>query len=334
MGSKGMRYSRSALFTLGVLFPVLAFTAESLDQVEAWLQKMQRAAHTLNYEGTFVYGHGSNLTSMRIIHRADSEGEQERLIALDGSGREVVRSKDTVTCIMPDTRSIVVEPTRPNKQFPPVFPMRVAHLADIYAFRLIDGQSMVAGRPTQRIEILPRDHYRYGHRLWIDRETGLLLKTHLLNEQGRPVEQFMFTRIRFLEHVPDELLAPDINAAGFTRYEVNHEAMDADADAPPAVIVGWLPPGFREDMQRLQRLPTSVKPVEHLVFSDGLASVSVFLEEELEQDAANLIGGTRMGAVNVHGRSLGDYHVTVVGEVPHRTVERISTSVRIPSDHD
>ncbi len=329
-----MLYSRSALFTLGFLFPVLAFTAESLDQVETWLQKMQRAAHTLNYEGTFVYGRGTHLTTMRIVHRADSRGEQERLVALDGSGREVVRSNDTVTCIMPDTRSVVVEPTRPAKQFPPAFPMRVDHLVSVYVFRLIAGQPVVAGRPTQRIEIRPRDAYRYGHRLWIDRQTGLLLKTHLLNEQGQPVEQFMFTRIRYLDHVPDELLAPGIDASGFTRYEVRRNTPEQATEPPPAVTVGWLPPGFREDMQRLQRLPTSVKPVEHLVFSDGLASVSVFLEEEIERDDANLVGGTRMGAVNVHGRSLGDYHVTVVGEVPHRTVERISTSIRIRPAHD
>ncbi len=325
-----MRHPRQVLLLLGFLAPALVLAAEPLARIEAWLQKMQRAAHTLNYEGTFVYGHGTNLTTMRIIHRADETGEQERLIALDGSGREVVRSDDTVTCIMPDTRSIVVESKRPNKQFPPAFPMRIDHLAALYDFRLVGGQQ-VAGRDTQRIDILPRDEYRYGHRLWIDRDTGLLLKTHLLDEQGRPVEQFMFTRITFRDAIPDDLLRPEVDPAEFTRYEVDRaDQVEAD-EPPPAVVVGWLPPGFREDMQRMQRLPVSARPVEHLVYSDGLASVSVFLEEEVERDAANLIGGTRMGAVNVHGRSLGEYHVTVVGEVPHRTVKRISTSVRVQS---
>ncbi len=328
-----MPSSRSALLVLGLMFPMLVLAAEPLEQVEAWLQKMQRAAHTLNYEGTFVYGHDSNLTSMRIVHRADAQGEQERLIALDGSGREVVRNDDRVTCIMPDAQTVVVESKRPNKQFPPAFPMRIDNLAAVYRFRLAGERQVVAGRETQRIDILPRDEYRYGHRLWIDRKTGLLLKTHLVDEQGRPVEQFMFTRIRFLEQVPDALLEPAVDASRFTRYEGRRDT-PMGVDNPPAVVIGWMPPGFREDMQRLQRLPASTHPVEHLVYSDGLASVSVFLEEEVERDAANLVGATRMGAVNAHGRSLGDYHVTVVGEVPHITVQRISAAVRLKQGDD
>jgi len=327
-----MPSSRSSLLALGLLFPILLLAAEPLEEVEAWLQKMQRAAHTLNYEGTFVYGHDNNLTSMRIIHRADEQGEQERLIALDGSGREVVRNDDRVACIMPDAQSVVVESKRPRKQFPPAFPMRIDNLTAIYRFRLA-GEQQVAGRITQRIDIQPRDAYRYGHRLWIDRETGLLLKTHLVDEQGQPVEQFMFTRIRFLDQVPDAWLQPAVDASRFTRYEARRDA-PLEMDNPPDVIIGWMPPGFHEDMQRMQRLPASSHPVEHLVYSDGLASVSVFLEEEVERDAANLIGATRMGAVNAHGRSLGDYHVTVVGEVPHLTVQKISTAVRLKQNDD
>ncbi len=327
-----MPSSRSSLLVLGLLLPILALAAEPLKEVEAWLQKMQRAAHTLNYEGTFVYGHDNNLTSMRIIHRADERGEQERLIALDGSGREVVRNDDGVACIMPDAQSVVVESKRTHKQFPPAFPMRIDNLTAIYRFRLA-GEQQVAGRTTQRIDIQPRDAYRYGHRLWIDRETGLLLKTHLVDEQGQAVEQFMFTRIRFLDEVPDEWLQPTVDASRFTRYEARSDA-PLVMDNPPGVTIGWMPPGFYEDLQRMQRLPASTHPVEHLVFSDGLASVSVFLEEEVERDAANLIGATRMGAVNAHGRSLGDYHVTVVGEVPHLTVQKISTAVRLKPDDD
>jgi len=322
-----MPLSRSSLLALGLLFPMLVLAAEPLEETEAWLQKMQRAAHTLNYEGTFVYGHDNNLSSMRIIHRADAQGEQERLIALDGSGREVVRNDDRVTCIMPDTQSVVVESKRPRKQFPPAFPMRIHNLVAIYRFRLA-GEQQVAGRTTQRIDIQPRDAYRYGHHLWIDRKTGLLLKTHLVDKQGRPVEEFMFTRIRFLKKVPDEWLQPAVDASRFARYEARQAPQQA-LDNPPEVIIGWMPPGFHEDLQQMQRLPASTHPVEHLVYSDGLASVSLFLEEEVERDTANLVGATRMGAVNAHGRSLGDYHVTVVGEVPHITVKKISTAVKL-----
>ena len=325
---------RSLALLLGLFIPLGIATAEQMAEVQAWLQKMQRAAHTLNYEGTFVYGQGSQMSSMRIIHRATPKGEQERLIAMDGSGREVIRNAGKVTCIMPDRKAVVVEKSRTPKQFPPAFPIEIDRLAKYYRFTL-DGTGKVAGRLTQRIDITPKDNYRYGHHLWVDSETGLLLKTHLINEHGKRVEQFVFTEINYLDMIPDALLKSGVDDEGFTWYEAKQEnvSQQQDDDAE-GLNIDWLPGGFREDMKVSKKLPNSVMPVRQLVFSDGLASVSVFVEEEIEHNPANLLGGTRMGAINVHGRSLGDYHVTVVGEVPHRTVRKISDSVSFQGGHD
>lgn len=324
MTNKSVCYQSLALL-LGLLVPLGVAIAEQLTEVQSWLEKMQRAAHTLNYEGTFVYGQGSRLSSMRIIHRATPKGEQERLIAMDGSGREVIRDLNNVTCIMPDRNSVVVEKSRIFKQFPPAFPIQLDKLADYYSFTL-NGNGKVAGRVTQRIEISPKDNYRYGHQLWVDSKTGLLLKTHLVNEQGKQIEQFMFTDIKYLDNIPDEMLKSGVDQTGFTRLEAKEDDRKKTSDFE-GMQISWLPGGFLEDMKMSKKLPNSVMPVEQVVFSDGLASVSVFIEEEVEHNPANLLGGTRMGAVNVHGRMLGDYHVTVVGEVPHRTVKKISNSV-------
>ncbi len=321
--SKPIKF-QTLLLSFSLALPVAAF-ATQLEEVQAWLEKMQRAAHMVNYEGTFVYGQQGQLSSMRIIHRVTPQGEQERLISMDGTGREVIRNASKVTCFLPDSKAVVVEKSRPVKQFPPEFPMKIDELKDFYTFSLA-GNSKVAGHRTQGIKILPKDPYRYGHHLWVEKKTGLLLKTHLLNEQGKPIEQFVFTQVTFLDEVPDEYLVTAVNSTGFTWYEAK-ESNEKSEDEQPDLNVAWLPGGFKEDMERMQKMPTGGMPVKHKVFSDGLSSVSVFFEEGMEHDTSNLVGGSRMGAINAHGRSMGDYHVTVVGEVPHVTVQKICEAV-------
>jgi len=324
MSSSKPSKSQFLLFSLSLALPLAAF-ATQLEEVQGWLEKMQRAAHMVNYEGTFVYGQQGQLSSMRIIHRVTPQGEQERLISMDGTGREVVRDGSKVTCFLPDSKAVVVEKSRPVKQFPPEFPMKIDELKEFYTFSL-GGSSKVAGHLTQEIKILPKDPYRYGHYLWVEKNTGLLLKTHLLNEQGKPIEQFIFTQVTFLDTVPDEYLVTAVNSEGFTWYEAK-ESNDKSEEEHPDLNVAWLPGGFKEDMARMQKMPTGGMPVKHMVFSDGLSSVSVFFEEGMEHDNSNLVGGSRMGGINAHGRSMGEYHVTVVGEVPHVTVQKICETI-------
>jgi sigma-E factor negative regulatory protein RseB len=321
--SKPSKY-QSLLLSLSLALPVAAF-ATQLEEVQAWLEKMQRAAHTVNYEGTFVYGQENRLSSMRIIHRVTPQGEQERLISMDGTGREVIRDGSKVTCFLPDTNAVVVEKSRPKRQFPPEFPMKIDELKDFYTFSLA-GNSRVAGHITQGIKILPKDPFRYGHHLWVEKKTGLLLKTHLLNEQGKPIEQFIFTQVMFLDNVPDEQMVTAVDSQGYTWYEAKESSEQTQSEQPD-LNIAWLPGGFKEDMARMQKMPTGGMPVKHMVFSDGLSSVSVFFEEGAEHDPANLVGGSRMGAINAHGRSMGEYHVTVVGEVPHVTVQKICEAI-------
>lgn len=313
-------------FLIIVLFlPLLAYASDHYEQVQQWLKKMHTAAHTLNYEGTFVYGQKDQLSSMRIIHSASENEEKERLVSMDGSGREVIRKGNSVTCILPDTKTVVVEKTRPANQFPPMFPTSVERLTPNYDFKIVDG-NRVAGRKTQKIIIIPKDDLRYGHHLWVDQETGLLLKTHLLNEKSRKLEQFMFTQINFHDQIPASWLMPAVSGKEFNWYE---------AAEPQAELVKketrWevksLPRGFMPDMQGKHMAPKNSMPVEHMVFSDGLSSISVFIEKDLN-NKDNLVGSSHMGAVHAHGHKLDGYHVTVVGEAPLASIKMISTSVR------
>lgn len=309
------------LFTSSLVF------AESSDvqKVEPWLQKMHSAAHMGNYQGVFVYGQSDNLSSMKIVHSTTGLGERERLLSLDGTGREVIRNKNSVTCILPDSNSVMVEKNRPKSNFPPAFPVKLSSLVDIYDFHLA-GSEVVAGQPAQKINIMPRDQYRYGHTLWIDKSSGLLLKTHLVNERGHIVEKFMFTQIEYMDSVPDKLLKPSISGENFTWYE-SDEANKRTTSTPSKWNVKRLPKGFKEDMSRKHVMPRSGVALEQLMFSDGLSSVSVFIEKHANNDE-QILGYSRMGAINACGRVLdNNIHVTVVGEVTHAAVKMMCDSV-------
>lgn len=311
-------------FTL-FLLSFSALADPSTEDVEKWLAKMHNAAHMLNYDGTFVYGQNNELSSMQIIHSADKNGEFERLISLDGSGREVIRSGDTVTCILPDKKSVVVDKSRPETEFPPSFPLKIKQLLKTYSFHFGEN-TMVAGQVAKKLIIKPKDKYRYGHTLWIDAKKGLLLKDHLIGDNLKIVEQFMFTQINYPDVIKRSRLLSSSKNNKFTWYEAKDEDVKKDVKRSMSWKVMKVPAGFFPGVKRHHNMTMSAMPVEHFMYSDGLSSISVFVEKQMK-NSKNLIGGSKMGAVNAYGRSIGEYHVTVVGEVPHATVKMIGDSV-------
>ncbi|MDH5369773.1 MAG: MucB/RseB C-terminal domain-containing protein [Gammaproteobacteria bacterium] len=307
------------------LISFTAFADHPKEDVEKWLAKMHNAAHMLNYEGTFVYGQNNEMTSMQIIHSVDKNGEFERLISLDGSGREVIRSGDTVTCILPDKNSVVVDKSRPDTEFPPTFPIKIQQLQKFYNFHF--GQDgMVAGRTAIKLMIEPKDEYRYGHALWVDKKTGLLLKDHLVGDNEKIVEQFMFTQIKYPTVIEKVRLISDSKNKKYTWYEAKDEPIEKEVKKSMNWKVMKVPTGFVSGIERHHKMTMSAMPVEHFMYSDGLSSVSVFVEKQMKE-SKNLMGSSTMGAVNAYGRAIGKYHVTVVGEVPHATVKMIGDSV-------
>jgi len=308
-----------------VLISFVAIADHPKEDVEKWLAKMHTAAHMLNYDGTFVYGQNNEMTSMQIIHSVDKKGEFERLVSLDGSGREVIRSGDTVTCILPDKKSVVVDKSRPDTEFPPTFPLKIKQLSKFYKFHF-GKDGIVAGRPTIKLMINPRDKYRYAHALWVDKKTGLLLKDYLIGDNGEIVEQFMFTQISYPAAIEKSRLVSNIKSKKFTWYKAKEPSSKKDIRKSMSWRVKKVPPGFVPGVKRHHKMSMSAMPVEHFMFSDGLSSVSIFVEKQMK-NSKNLLGGSTMGAVNAYGRAVGEYHVTVVGEVPHATVKMIGDSV-------
>ncbi len=312
---------------LCAVFTNSSVAGETSGSPQESLDRMARAAQTLNYDGTFVYRNGATMQSMRIIHRVGDDGERERLVALSGVAREVIRDRERVTCILPDRQSVVVAKSRP-RTFPysKLFESGTG-FSRFYALSARRGER-VAGRHTQLVTVDPHDRFRYGYRLWLDRDLGLLLRSELIDERGEIVEQLVYTNIDLPANIPDELLEPAISGAGYTWYndDRTESAVASAADSEPGWYPGWLPNGFELSDVARDPILASREPVEHLVFSDGLASVSVFIEQ-LGAAGEPLAGLDTMGAVNAHGRMVEDYQITVVGEVPAITVERVSRSI-------
>ncbi|MGB9428371.1 MAG: MucB/RseB C-terminal domain-containing protein [Gammaproteobacteria bacterium] len=304
-------------------------TAANPPDPEAWLDRMNVALRDLNYQGTFIYIHENRLETMRVAHRADAEGGIERLVSLTGPPREVIRGHKNVKCVLPDSRTVLVERRYAAAHFPAALPTSVhaSKLAVFYNFRDI-GTDRIAGYQCKIISIEPRDQYRYGYKLWLDTRTGMLLRSDLLSSDGRTVEQVMFTSLNYPRSIPDSALEATEIRPGYT-WNIQG---DSEKLAPDEAHVSWkatkLPPGFVLSLSDVQRVAGVPQPVRHLVFSDGLASVSVFAEAT-DPGHKSLIGPSQMGAVNAFGRQVGSHHLTVVGEVPAATVELIAQSMQL-----
>ncbi len=315
---------------LGLVVAQTALAAAPGQGVEAWLERMGHALQTLNYQGTFVYFHDDTLETMRVIHKADKNGGVERLVSLNGSAREIIRDHDAVKCILPDSRSVLVE----KRPLPAArFPSSIPNAADTKKleghYKFVDlGHGRIAGYECQVIGVRPRDGFRYGYRLWLDEKTAMLLRSDLVSERGRTVEQVMFTSLTMPKTIPDSELKPAVSGEGF----VWHVQGEKEKPGPAETNVKWevdkLPPGYHLTLDQVQHLAGAEHPVHHLIYSDGLASVSVFAEP-LAPGKPVLRGVARMGAVNAFGRIVGKHHVTVVGEVPAATVRMIGESVRL-----
>ena len=317
-----------ATLTAGATAP---HAADEWGDVRGLLDRMVRASRSLDYVGTFVYRNGSMIQSMKIIHRADTDGSRERLVALSGAAREVIRDGRRVTCILPDDRIVVITKRRPGRLYPStVFDPEIAIGSDVAEFYSlsIDGVERVADREADVIDVRPKDRYRYGFRLAVDRQTGLLLKSELLDDGRTAVEQIVYTHLELPDSIPDEALEPRISDTGFRRYEtvVPAGAGGGSTARTQEWTIGWLPAGFRMTDESYDPIQPGHNPVDHRVYSDGLASLSIFIERGLDA-GDRLEGRTSVGAVNAFSRIVDEFQLSVVGEVPRITVETVAASI-------
>lgn len=292
--------------------PALAADAQD------WLQRLADAEQHQSFQGTFVYERNGSFSTHEIWHQVQQGGEvRERLLQLDGPAQEVVRVNGRAQCVGGSLSTQLVD-----GQTWPARALDAKQLAEWYDLRLA-GESRVAGRPAMVLTLTPRDQHRYGFELHLDRDTGLPLKSLLLGDKGQLLERFQFARLDTSTSPADADLQPSSSCKAVRPSE-------AQADKPAQWRSDWLPPGFSLTSAQERRSPVSSDPVSSLLYSDGLARFSVFLEPlhgAVVEDARSQLGPTVMVSKRVSTAD-GDVMVTVVGEIPLGTAERVALSMR------
>jgi len=306
--------------TACLLVPALSMA----DEAREWLERMTQAVELLNYEGKFVHMHGGSDEVFYIIHRNQDGEVSERIQSMDGAGREIIRRQNEVQCILPDQRAVIIEQTKDMNPLVSSLPAYSEELEAHYEIA-VRGRVRVAGRMCRQILIKPRDGFRYGYRLWLDEETAMPLKSELRDERERVVERIKFVDIQMLDSIPLAAMEPITDTTGFRWFRPAPEQVETTAGA--SFRATNVPAGFRLSLSTRRQIAGSRHPVEHLVYSDGIAAVSVFVEAPEAEDTEGLSGLSRVGSANAFSIKMNDRSVTAVGEVPPQTVESIARSL-------
>lgn len=312
-----MRY---ALVLLGLLVSATAVAGDV--SAEKLLHDMAKAYKSRTFEGRLVYMHGARVNTMAFEHAVIDGRQYERISHLDGRPAEVVRAGDQVVCIYPDRKvalshgSTGIAPLNIHEKVLDRVPQQYNVL--------LDGSGRVAGRDAWRVRLEPLDEYRYGYHLWIDQQSRLLLKSELVDGQGVPLERAEFVSLQLDPHLTksDFKLPDDTPSAG---------AQPASPAGPKIkVSAGWLPDGFVLASRDSRRVEGSPDPLAADTYSDGLSAFTIFVDAP---DTVGSEGISRMGPTVALSRRMsgdhGTYMVTLVGEVPQKTAERVLAATQL-----
>jgi sigma-E factor negative regulatory protein RseB len=331
-----MRQARALMGCVVVCFGLVGLSSAYADpdplveqrDAQAWLKKIQSAAQKLNYSGTFVYQQANRMHASRITHVQDGKNELEKLEILDGKPREYIRTNEQVTCYMPESRTLQIEKRSTPDFFPAMLEVNASELVDNYVIKKGEG-GRVAGYDCQTLALYPKDNLRYGYRLWAEKNTGLLLRAQTINERNEVVEQIAFAQVTIGGVAKDNVKPSFANTNGW------HVQNEPTAQGNQS---GWLvkavPAGFKkihEIKHIVPDMPESAggaagvqHEVTQMVFSDGLAAISVFIEPSLQP---RMEGSMQQGAMNILGKRQGDFWLTIVGEVPAAAIQQVANSI-------
>lgn len=306
----------------GLLFSLILVTALSQAAEADVLKRMGEAVRTLNYEGVMVYARDGEMHSLRIVHRYQNGREQERLQALTGEAREVIRDNEVVTCILPEEEKVLIDRHELRGPLSTVASLSPESLTPHYTVNIEPAERLV-DRNCKVLSLIPNDEYRYGYRVWVDDETQLPLRIDLLGTDGETLEQVMFTQVSFPETIEDQALQPAVDPAGYAWVRQNSEGSMVVKEPDPDWQISELPPGYKLISHELKLQGNGTKPVESFLFSDGMATVSAIIKPN-EGRPSSLSGLSEMGALHAFSRQSDDYHLAVMGEVPAQTVRYIA----------
>lgn len=309
-------------------FTALDVSAQGSSSGEAleWLKKIADSSRTVSYSGTSVYQHGSKVETSRIVHYVNQAGGVfEKLETLDGPPREVIRANDHVTAYIPDAKVVLLE-RRSTRHLPVMLPEKLSDLTQQYdVVKLEAGRT--GGYDCIWIGVMPKDKLRYGRKFCAELESGLPLRAQVFNERKEVIESFGFSQLtlggRFNR---DQVTSRYESRAQAQKWRVDRSALDV---VEQATDTGWaasnLPAGFRKSMEVKRTIGGRVAAMPHLVYSDGLAAISVFVEPKVREVSAKPL--ISQGAVHIYKMVHGEHIVTVLGEAPAATVMQIAKSM-------
>ena len=307
----------------------LSLTVRAASDPEAlsWLREMAQAMQQLSYHGRFVFSHDGRIDSLSLLHVNDGDGIRERLRSLNGEAREVLRENERLTCVWPDSRQIIIDrfTAANSRRLSPIWvPRDLQRLQKHYRFA-VEGRDRVADLPAVVVSILPNDDLRYGLKLWIAEDSKLMLQSVLLDELGQQRERVMFVQMERLQPGDAALLSASPSIDNDYALVQSHTGDNtAVVAADPRWQLDGLPEGFRLEAAYRKQRGDNGGFVQQMVLSDGMASVSVFIEPATDNA---LEGAASMGAVNAFGLQRGKINITAIGEAPLETVQRIAEAV-------
>ncbi len=302
--------------------PAMPTIAQSMEQL---FDRINASANTTSYKGTLTYSHGAHTEAMQVFRAVNDQGFRERIYSLTGTPSEIVRTNKAVWCYFPDRKEGFYKATNKNLyRISDLQSVQVSELRKYYSMQ-VRGQDRIANRLTKRVLLVPKDAFRYGHEMWIDEETGLLLRSDLLETDAGIIDSYMFVEITLDAEISDSDLQPSLSSTnasfawGFSLPDDSPMTADELRWAVKSV-----PDGFKK--VKHVRSTSDNSMTEQIIFSDNLATVSLFIQKQ-DENENGFVGFRRLGSVNAYGRIINDYHVIVMGDVPAKTVSVIGNSV-------
>ena len=296
--------------------------ADDATMPQDWIDRMGEAVQVTNYEGTVVRVRDGKVDTFKVVHTVKDGVVREKVVIQDGNGLEIIRNGNEVHCILPDRKSVLVEEWDNQSTLFSTLPSSDIRFGNEYDV-LIKGFERVAGRKAAKLAILPHDGFRYGYRIWLDTETGFPLQTQLIGDDNEPLEHVKFADISIHQDILSSALVPTHSTENFKWYTEPRAPMKREVESDWHAVD--VPSGFRVISTQQKLLPDADDPLTHIVYGDGLVTVSVFITPVADEGKARR---SSVGASNSYSTVSGDYRVTAVGQVPQITVEQIAKSVR------
>ncbi len=311
-----------AILTAASALLACSTTARAQSSPDELLDRMNYVVDVVDYEGTVFRTENGESEALRIVRKIIDGVVNERLVSQEGNGLEIIRIGNEVHCILPDKQTVLIEEWANQSTLFSALPSSEIRYGAEYDVSIV-REDRVAGRQAILLAIRPHDRFRYGHRIWLDEETSFPLKTEMMTNDGELIEQIKFADISFGDGVSNHSLAPSMSLENFSWYTqpARYKSVDVETDWECAD----LPSGFRATSAKTERLPGADAPVTHIMYSDGMATVSVFIAARNETKFAEK---SSVGASNSYSIQQGDFQITVVGEVPAATVQRIAASMQ------